>query len=132
MSKQAAIKKKRKAKTAQTSARGVSCRIITLHTDSRFFLAVFGIALTSCQAAFQLLRHAFITVLAHWPQVNFNKLISELPHQVKHVRGETGRENRRKSCSRRVKYTKTSFKTNTEVGVSVTERQQSAGSIAHN
>lgn len=41
-------------------------RIITLWTDSRFFLAVFGITLTSGQAAFQLLRHALIAVLAHW------------------------------------------------------------------
>lgn len=33
-------------------------------------------------------------MLAHWPQVNFNKLISELPQtqQVKHVREEIGRE----------------------------------------
>lgn len=69
-------------------------RIRTLLTDSRLFLALFGIALTSGQAAFQLLRHAVIAVLAHWPQVNFNKLISELPQtqQVKHVREEIGRE----------------------------------------
>lgn len=53
--------------------------VVTLKTESRFFLVVFGITLTSCQAAFQLLGHVLIAVLAHWPQVNLNKLISELP-----------------------------------------------------
>ncbi len=71
-----------------------SCkRILMLQTDSRFFLALFDITLTSGQAALQLLRHALIAVLAHWPQVNFNKLISELPktQQAQHVRGEIGK-----------------------------------------
>lgn len=51
-----------------------------LQGDSGLFLALFAIALTSGQAAFQLLWHPLIAVLAHWPQVNFNKLISELAH----------------------------------------------------
>lgn len=87
-----------------TDGSGESERIITLQTDGRFFLAVFGIALTSGQAALQLLGHAVIAVLAHWPQVNFNKLISELPQmqQVKHVREEIGREGGKRAKEGRV------------------------------
>lgn len=49
-----------------------------LQRDGGLFLALFAVALTSGQAAFQLLWHPLIAVLAHRPQVNFNKLISEL------------------------------------------------------
>lgn len=48
-----------------------------LQRDSGLFLALFAAALTSGQPAFQLLRHPLIAVLAHRPQINFNKLISE-------------------------------------------------------
>lgn len=51
-----------------------------LQTNSRLFLAVSGVAfaLTSGQAAFQLLGHALIAALTHWLQVNLHKLISGL------------------------------------------------------
>ena len=93
MNKRGTLQKKRKAEIAPTNGRsGELKRILTLQTHSRFFLAVFGIALTSGQAALQLLRHALIAVLAHWPQVNFYKLISELPwtQQEQHGKGEIG------------------------------------------
>lgn len=98
-SKQETPENNRKAETAPTNRwRGELQGITSLQTNSRLFLAVFGIALTSSQAPFQLLRHVLIAVLAHWPQVNFNKLISELrqTQQVKHVKREIGGKQERR------------------------------------
>lgn len=65
-----------------------------LQKDRGFFLGVFGRALTTSQTPFELLRHALIAMLAHWPEVNFNKLISELQQkqQMKHTGGKIWRK----------------------------------------
>lgn len=77
----------------------------TLQTDGGLLPAVFGFALASGQAALQLLGHALVAVPAHRPQVNFNKLISELPQaqQVKHVRKERRRGKKEKRKRQRGK-----------------------------
>lgn len=51
--------------------------VASLQRDGGLFLALFAVALTPGQPPFQLLWRPLIAVLAHRPQVNFNKLISE-------------------------------------------------------